>query len=285
MDIFFRIFENYGWIGITAILVCMISFILLRKYGNKIMGKMDTGLEKVGKELTEHLSEQNKELTTLLSDHNKDLSLALSNQNNILIQTISQQQHTLINYFVEKDSLDKKKHNAMLTARMELSESVNMYLKLAIKDHHAQRAFVLEFHNSYQNLSGVPFAKYSCNYEWFDKNLSPISQKCQSLPFSTIAKIVQDILESETQQVIYTDMKLFDENNPTLFSLIGNTKIKTIVYSGMYDNNNILIGLLALEYYIDDYDKYLNLNKLRTQSSELTQTLNIRYQYSNGNEE
>jgi hypothetical protein len=163
---------------------------------------------------------------------------------------------------------------------MELSESINIYLKSAIKDHHAQRAFVLEFHNSYQNLSGVPFAKYSCNYEWFEKGYSPISPKCQSLPFSSIAKVVADILNSENQQIIYTDIKLFEENNPTLFSLIGEEKIKTIVYSGMYDNNNILIGLFALEYYIDYYDKYINLNKLRTRSSELTQTLNIRYQYS-----
>jgi hypothetical protein len=87
----------------------------------------------------------------------------------------------------------------MLNERMTLAEDINQALKDIMNIHNAQRAFILEFHNSYQNLSGIPFAKYSCNYEWFDKGLTPLGHKAVGLPFGSIAKVVYDVVNSDTQ--------------------------------------------------------------------------------------
>ena len=257
MDILFDIFQQYGWWGMLGIFLCICLFLMSKYVSKKFNKNITSGLEKVGEKLTNQLSEQNKQLTT----------------------TIVNSQEKLINYLIKKDDEETKNHNNMLSERMTLAEDINMTLKDIMNIHNAQRAFILEFHNSYQNLSGVPFAKYSCNYEWFDKGLSPLGTKIIGLPFGSIAKVVYDVIKSDTQQVIYTDIHRLEEENPSLVSIFRDPKTKAIVYTGMYDKNNILIGLLVLEYQKEFDESKLNLPQLNIQTAEVTSILNIRYKY------
>ncbi len=234
MDIYFSIFQQYGWWGILGIALCIGLFIVAKYITKKFNKNITSGLEKVGETLTNQLAEQNKELT----------------------HTIVNSQEKLINYLINKDDEKAQNHNNMLNERMTLAEDINQALKDIMNIHHAQRVFILEFHNSYSNLSGIPFAKYSCNYEWFDKGLSPLGHKVVGLPFGSIAKVVSDVLNSETQQVIYTDIDKLEDDNPSLVQIFKDPKTEAIVYTGMYDKNNILIGLLVLEY----HTKINNLN-------------------------
>ena len=257
MEIFFNIFQQYGWWGLLGILLCIGLYIASKYIAKKFNKNITSGLEKVGETLTTQLAEQNKELT----------------------HTIVNSQEKLINYLITKDDEQAQNHNNMLSERMTLAEDINMALKDIMNIHNAQRVFILEFHNSYQNLSGVPFAKYSCNYEWFDKGLSPLGTKIIGLPFGSIAKVVYDVVNSETQQVIYTDIQKMEEDNPSFASIFNDIKAKAIVFTGMYDKNNILIGLLVLEYHHEYDESKLNLNQLHIQTAEVTSILNIRYKY------
>lgn len=258
MDTFLDIFENYGWPGIIGILICILLFILLKKWNTKISNDMTSGLEKVGEKLTDQLS----------------------HQNDILIGHMVEQQNNLINYLVNKESDELQNHNNMLNDRMILSEDINMKCKDIMNIHNSQRAFILEFHNSYQNLSGIPFAKYSCNYEWFDRGLLPLGNKCIGLPFSSIAGVVQDVIKSENQQIIYDDMDLLYEKNPSLVSYFTDEGVKALVYTGLHDIHNQLIGLLVLEYQTNVDINKINLHQLDVQAAEITSMLNIRYKYS-----
>ena len=258
MDIILKIFEDYGWIGILGILCSMVFYIVIKKYSKKISKDMETGLERVGEKLTDQMSKQNDKL----------------------LSAIVAQQDKLVDHIIAKERNDISNHNSMVNERMNLSDSINMELKDIMHIHGAQRAFILEFHNSFSNLSGTPFAKYSCNFEWFERGLTPLSYKCMGLPFSSLAKIVQDIINSPSQQVIYSDMEKLTEENPALMSLLEDSKTKGVVYTGMYDKNNFLIGLLVLEYQCDFNPKKINLHQLSIQSAELTSVLNIRYKYS-----
>lgn len=257
MEILFHIFEQYGWWGLLGIVLCILLFLLTKYINKKFSKNITTGFEKIGESLTTQLSEQNKQLTN----------------------TIVNSQEKLINYLITKEDNQAQNHNNMLNERMALAEDINMSLKDIMNIHNAQRAFILEFHNSYQNLSGVPFAKYSCNYEWFDKGLKPLGTKTIGLPFGSIAKVVYDVINSDTQQVIYTDIAKMEEENPALVSIFIDSKTKAIVYTGMYDKNNILIGLLVLEYLKDFDPNKLNLQQLNIQTAEITSILNIRYKY------
>lgn len=258
MQILFDIFEQYGWYGVGGILLCMILFLFIKWLGKKLSDDMSTGLEKVGEKLTEQMSSQNDKLTN----------------------TIIEQQDKLLNHLLNKESIDFSNHNNMLNERIELADEINTSLKDIMQIHNSQRAFIIEFHNSYENLSGVPFAKYSCTYEWFEKGLMPLANKILGLPFSQMARITTEIITSENQQKVYVDMPKMEEENPSLFAFLKDERTKAVVYSAMYDRHNQLIGCLVLEYQIPLEEAHLNLDQLKVQTAELTSILNIRYKYS-----
>ena len=272
MEVLFGIIEKYGLWGVCTLIVYM-GFVLLFKWlSNKLSENVASGLEKVGEKLTDQMSLQNKNLTN-----------ALAEQQSQLTNTIVDQQNKLLDHLINKDSYDTSNHNKMLNKRIELAEEINNALRDIMNIHNAQRAFIIEFHNSYENLSGVPFAKYSCTYEWFEKGLMPLANKIMGLPFAQLAKIVNDIINSDNQQKVYTDLETMERENPSLFAFLKDDRTKAIVYDAMYDRHNQLIGCLVLEYQIPLEEGHLNLDQLKVQTAELTSILNIRYKYSKDN--
>ena len=272
MEVLFGIIEKYGLWGVCTLIVYM-GFVLLFKWlSNKLSENVASGLEKVGEKLTDQISHQNKDLTNVLAEQQSQLT-----------NTIVEQQNKLLDHLINKDSYNTSNHNKMLNKRIELAEEINNALRDIMNIHNAQRAFIIEFHNSYENLSGVPFAKYSCTYEWFEKGLMPLANKIMGLPFAQLAKIVNDIINSDNQQKVYTDLELMERENPSLFAFLKDDRTKAIVYDAMYDRHNQLIGCLVLEYQIPLEEGHLNLEQLKVQTAELTSILNIRYKYSKGN--
>lgn len=258
MDSIVEIFERYGWGGIIGIVLCMCMFIGMKWLSNKLSNNMSMGLEKVGEKLTDQMSKQNDQL----------------------VNTIIGQQDKFIDHILLKEHEEQEVHNEMVNDKIKLAEEIIESLKEIMLLHNAQRAFILEFHNSNNNLSGIPFAKYSCTYEWFDKGLFALSPKCNSLPFSQMARVTSDVIQAEKQIKIYDDMDEMEENNPSLCSTIKDTKTKKIVYSAMYDKNNILIGMLVLEYHKDHEISTEEINELGVQTAELTSIINLRYKYT-----
>jgi len=258
MDVLFDIADNYGIWGVAGLIFCMILFLLIKWLGKKLSEDMSTGMERVGEKLTNQISTQNDKL----------------------LNTIVDQQEKMFDHMLNKESDKEVNHNNMLNERINLTEEINNSLKDIMNIHNSQRAFIIEFHNSYKNLSGVPFAKYTCTFEWFEKGLPPLTTKLNALPFSMMSRVVQDILNEKTGMKVYTDMKKMEDENPALFAACKDERTKAIVYSSMYDKNNILIGLLILEYQVPLKEAHLNLDQLKIQTAELTSILNIRYKYS-----
>lgn len=258
MDVVLNIFEKYEWGGIIAIVLCILIYLGAQWLSNKLSDDVSTGLEKVGVKLTEQMSKQNDQL----------------------LNTIVNQQDKLLDHLIHKEANDKELHNEMVTDKIQLADEINTSLKEIMLSHHAQRAFIIEFHNSNNNLSGIPFAKYSCTYEWFDKGLFGLSGKCNSLPFSQMARITSEVIQSDKQIKIYNNMKMMEDNNPSLFSTLKDAKTKQLIYSAMYDKNNILIGMLVLEYQKDHDITDEEINQLGVQTAELTSIINLRYKYS-----
>jgi hypothetical protein len=134
---------------------------------------------------------------------------------------------------------------------MDVAETIINKLREIMMTAHAQRAFIIEFHNSYKNLAGSPFAKYTCTYEWFDKGLEQISTKIVALPYSTMAKIVGDVKRTGNHQIIYTDMIKMEDENPQLFSLVKDSRTLAVYYRMLYDEHNKMMGMLVLEWQKD----------------------------------
>lgn len=256
METLFKIFLEYGWLGIFGIILCIVLYYGGQYIVKKINKNTISSLETIGKDLTKEISEQNKDL----------------------INKIMENQDKLLNHILDQKNIDKKNHNIMLNEKMVLADDINNMLKDIMNIHNAQRAFILSFHNSGENLSGTPFPKYSCEYEWFDKGLLPLQFKCKNLSFGSLAHIVNKILKSDNQQVIYHINDLA-QYCPSLYALLKEDLTETIVYTAMYDKNNILIGLLVLEYKNKNALEHVNLNQLHIQAAELISMMNLRYKY------
>ncbi len=256
LSVILEIFDKYGWWGILGIAAIGGMFLLFKYIGNKITDDVTDGMEKIADRVT----------------------TSISNQNEQLVSTLSKQNETLIDALVHGKEKTEDNHKNMLNEKINIAEDINMKLKDIMQIHNSQRAFIIEFHNSYENLSGIPFAKYSCTYEWFERGLVPLANRCIGLPFSSMASIVRDILNNPDNQMVYADMEEMEANNPTLFMMLKDPKTKEIVYTGMFDNHNTLIGLLILEYQtpVD----HINLNALKLETAELTSMLNLRYKFS-----
>ena len=257
MSILFNIFEEYGWFGIIGLLVCMLSYLVMRYMGNKVSTEMSTGLERVGEKLTEQMSKQNDSLT----------------------KVIIEQQEKLFDHLLNEKKTEHDRHNNMIHDKEDLAVDINNYLKDIMNVHNSQRAYILEFHNHNENLSGTPFVKFSCKYEWFEQGYDPLLGVCKDMAFASIAQIVKDVRLSENQCVIYTDLNKFTKANPTISYYIKNDLTKAYVIKGLYDKNNILIALLVLEYNYEIDAKHINFNKLLVEAAELTQLINLRYKY------
>lgn len=272
METFYTILESYGLSGICLGLICMILFFVIKYYGNKLTDNMSTGLEKVGEKLSDKMSEQNDHLTEQLSNQNKELTA-----------TILSQQDTLINYFVNEKKHEQEHHNQMIGEKEDLSVDINDYVKIINEVHNAQRTYILEFHNHNENLSGTPFVKFTCKYEWYDIKLHhdyiPFLGSLKDVAFAAIAQVFRDVRMSTDHCILYNDLDEFGDKNPSLYYYMIKENTKSLVFKGLYDKNNILIAVIVLEYDHKIKLNDINFNKLHVQAAEITQLINLRYKY------
>ena len=250
------IFIQYGWAGINAVIVILVLYYGGRYAIKKMSKNMTTGLEEVGKNLTSEISNQNKEL----------------------VNTIVNQQNLMLEHIITSKKDAEKNHTEMLGERMALTEEIKDSLKDIGHIHGAQRVFVVEFHNSNQNLSGTPFAKWSCTYEWCDKNIASVQFAVKDLQFSALSGAVNKLYNSQAQQLVYNKLEDLLLDCPALRQLFTTYPCNSLVCTAMYDRDNILIGALILEFINNGMEK-LNLNQLHIQAAELTSLINVRYKY------
>lgn len=257
MDTLLNFFGEHGWEGILAITV-MGGLILGAKYiSSKIGAEVKTGLDDVGKQLIEQQSKQN----------------------DVLIDKIMANQDKMLHCIIESATKKDDDHSNAVDDRIKFSEDINQALKDILNVHNAHRVCIFEFHNQTSNLSGTPFAKYSCTYEYVAKGIAPISNKCQGLPISQLAHIINEVQAAPDQILVYDDMNKLEDENPILASLLKETGANTIAYAALFDKDNTLIGLLAMEYWVPAEEANLQENQLKLQAAELTSIINLRYKY------
>ena len=149
MDVIFDFLDKYGWGGIIMLAVGLMLFCIEKLITNKLTNDVTTGLEIVGKQLTDQISQQNDQL----------------------LNVIVTQQHKILDSILNRKTIDEQKHNDMLFDKIKIAEEINVARKEIMWYHNAQRVYIIEFHNSNSNLSGVRCARYSCTYEWHDRGV------------------------------------------------------------------------------------------------------------------
>ena len=226
-------------------------YICVKLVANKITDGVKGGMDDIAHKLTGTVSNQLQELSSTNSSQLEMLSQNIAKQNNELVKAISNQNEKLLSYIMNYGKAAQDIHDKYVEERMNIAETINNKLKEIMHTAHSQRAFIIEFHNSYKNLAGSPFAKYTCTYEWFDKGLEQLSTKIVALPYSTMARIVGDVKRTGNHQIIYTDMAKMEDENPQVFSLVKDHRTLAVYYRILYDEHNKMMGMLVLEWQTD----------------------------------
>ena len=180
---FADIFMKYGWPGIIAIIV-IVAIYFIFNYINKQQAKQTTttindGFKTLATEMSRTVSEQNKLLLN-----------AFINQSDSNTKMIKDIMTDVVN---NKSRIDSEEHTKSNNVRLNVSEHISSKVFDMLKTYNCDRAFILEFHNSKQNFSGLSFVWYDMTYEKFAKGLHTICSSFKDQEISSLIPIINDV--------------------------------------------------------------------------------------------
>ena len=257
-----EIFEQYGWPGILAIGVLFALWFILQKM------------------LKKNSEDNIKALTAGL----KEIAQNMSNQNDFLIHQmtdISVRKHDQIVDLLSKTLVDHdrklaNRHTESVNQRFTVTPKILTKLDSILNYHNAQRAVIIEFHNSKENLNGLSFVWYDVQYERHTRNIVPIKNKCKELQVSGLFDIITEIFSNDGLAIYNKEYIKLNGINSVLYNEIEK-ELNGIVYEGIYNDNNDLIGLLVLEYIKNEMPENLDIDELAEQASAISTLLNFNH--------
>lgn len=261
-DFFSKMIEEFGGLGLVMIVLGGLLYFLITRSDKKT----EKSIADLSENITNTLANQNKDLLSTLTTNNTQL------QTNML---------SLIEKSMNiHDENNTRMHNASMKHRLDISDKMQIMLYEMMNFYHAKRCGVMEFHNNTNNLNGLSFLWYDLSYENLQRNVRPISGLCKNQQLSILSPIMSDIISNDGL-VVYrsSDIEKLAQRSPVLYDhLTHKIQVSTVIYTGLYDLHNNLIGIVFLEY--DDEFKYpesiIDLHDIKERASGISQLLDFK---------
>lgn len=259
-DTLTSVFNTYGWPGIIAILVIIGLVFFINKKDKETEKQIARSFDK----MTDTITKQNDNLVAAICESNQQ-----TQQN--LFNIISKQ-------LTEHEIKASEIHDKSIEHRLEISEKITKILWDLMNIYHAQRTLVMEFHNSKENLTGLSFVWYDVQYERQQKDMNCISPKSKNLQVSNILPVVNKVNSSPGNIVLYRkeDIEELYNESPVLYSQLKDIKAENLIYCGMYNDSNKMIGMVVLEYseghvFHEDLINYYDIKSKAAMISQMLQ--------------
>lgn len=233
IDTIINIFEQYGWPGLMTIMYILFIYFLISKKDKKSNDAINAGFNSLANTITK----QNEVLIEKMTEANVNTQQQLFNLVNKAID--------------DKDNNKETGHKKSIEKRIEIGEKVDKILFDILLWSNAQRAVIIEFHNSKENLDGLSFIWYDIQHEKQQKGIETLSAKSRNLQATNIRPIINRVNNSLTHIVhlgpedienIYNESTVFYQNMKEIHAA-------HLIYCGIYNTEtNELIGLLGLEF-------------------------------------
>jgi hypothetical protein len=232
LDNITSVFNTYGWPGIIVILVIIGLVFFINQKDKDTEKQIAQSFDK----MTDTITKQNSALVSAIYKSNE------KTQQNLF--------DLINNQLIARDVQTEETHNRSINRRLEISQEIGKVLWDLMNIYNAQRTIVMEFHNSKENLSGLSFMWYDVQYERQQRDIKCISHKSKNLQASNILPIINKINLAPGNIVLYKkeDIENLYNESPVLYSQLREIKVENIIFSGIYSESNILIGIVALEY-------------------------------------
>lgn len=252
-------FNNYGWPGIVAIVLIIVIYWLITQKDKSTKDTITTGFDK----LATSISNQNEHLIDSITRSNEKTQVELFN---LVKTTLS-----------ERDSTIKSNHDKSLDRRFMISEEIGNILWDTMNLYNCQRAIVIEFHNSKENLNGLSFLWYDVQYEKQQRDVISISNKARNLQASNIVPIINKVNSTPGNIIVLNsdDIEKIYNESTVLYSQFKELNVEHIIYSGIYSSDNKIIGLIALEYQKNHpyHEDIINLLDIKERTAKIAQLL------------
>lgn len=231
------IFIKFGWpglivIGIISGVLIVLNYFLFKKSDKQT----NSHINKAFNDIVSKITEQNSKLFEAMIEQNKSNNEALSA---ILLKALETN---------SKNNVEK--HNKCIQTRLDISKIVNNKVRDLLNKYNADRAFIVELHNNKQNLSGLSFVWFDMLYEVVAKGIPPIHHLYKDQDASMILPLIEEI-NSNNGYKIFTleDLESLQKTSSVLYRRLRiERQLDEAIIVGLYDTNNILIGMLILEY-------------------------------------
>ena len=237
METLLKVFDKYGWPGVIVILLVGVIWLLLKTQTKHV----NTGLKEATDKMTNTIVEQNGELVKMLGDQNDKMIGCFTD-------TLAKQNDKLVDCVITLKG-SQEAHDMGIDERLDVQSTINDKIKHLCDILHAQRVAVLEFHNSKENLDGLPFVWYDMQYEYQVRNIEAIENKVKNLQAGALSPVIDELKNNDYILWLREDIdNVYDKSSVLYDYLINKLNLNAIIYYPLYNNLNKLIGLLAVEY-------------------------------------
>jgi hypothetical protein len=167
--------------------------------------------------------------------------------------------------------LEKKIHDHDMNMRLQNSSALNNLVIQLLYETNADRVLLAEYHNGSENISGIPFLKWSVTFESFKDevgfSVANDYQQQQITLYPFITHIGENFLY---RGYVNTDLKKID--NSYAYKLMSH-HIEYIIVSQIVNDKGSKCGMLILEYTdaskIDEYNVKQRLHKASQECAAL----------------
>lgn len=255
------IFEKFGWPGLLVACAGFGLYHLIKYLLNKTTSSTNKTLSDGFTDLSKSMKEQNEKLLE-----------AIIKQSEESTKTVGK---VLDRVLTEKSGKDKQVHDDRMNYRKDISKIIRSKMKDLLNRYNADRIFILEFHNCKENVVGMPFYWVDMTYEEIAKGVKSIQPAWRDQEASQLDPIIDD-MEKFGGFKIYTteDIEALQDLSSILYRKLRIERgVQEAIISALYSQDNILIGLLILEYedgvfipieVLDDEDIIAESNSIAT---------------------
>lgn len=234
------IYATYGVTGLIVLIALTIGYFALKKVFEKSKNSTTSAIENSFTKMSETLSDTIKEQ----NDKILDAFIIQSNKNNETMHEV------LMKALSDKSTNDNIAHAQSINRRIKISSKVQQKVNNLFYSFNCDRAFILEFHNNKQNLTGLSFVWYDMVYEAVAKGFYTLQNTYKDQEISQLIPVIDAVNDGGGYaHFLLEDLENLKYESTALYNRLRvERQLTEALLVGLYDSNNSMIGLLVLEY-------------------------------------
>ena len=234
------VYATYGVTGLIVLIALTIGYFALKKVFEKSKNSTTSAIENSFSKMSETLSETIKEQ----NDKILDAFITQSTKNNETMHEV------LLKALSDKSTNDNIAHAQSINRRIKISSKVQQKVNNLFYSFNCDRAFILEFHNNKQNLTGLSFVWYDMVYEAVAKGFYTLQNSYKDQEITQIIPVIDAVNDGGGYaHFLLEDLENLKYESTSLYNRLRvERQLTEALLVGLYDSNNSMIGLLVLEY-------------------------------------